>query len=336
MRINWIDNIKWLWIILILAWHSYFTPWNMFFWYIFSFHVALFFFLSWYLFNDEKHKFIIPFIKEKFKRLIIPYFAFNIIFYIFIDIVKTEHHSLISVIKWTFYWSWLRWNDEIFLLNVSTWFLIALFFSSIFYFLLNKYIKNKIILIITLILISIIIHFESIYFKQIRLPFSIEPALMATFFYWIWHIYKKKIAYLVEKIRFYHILFLPILVYLNIKLATWSNFSTNEYWDNYFKFISSAFLWIITWIIIAKNIPKNLFLDYFWKNSIIILWMEFLKTRILWLWALLLPWIIIYERSLTAWTYQLILTIILMFPIIFIINKLFPFVIWGWYKKIKI
>lgn len=333
MRITWVDNLKWLWMILILVWHSMFPSWNLLFWYVFSFHVALFFFLSWYLFNDEKHKLFLPFLVDKAKRLLIPYFLFNLIFYIFILIIKTEKHSFLSILKWTLYWSWLRWNEEIFLLNVSTWFLIALFFTSIFYFILNKLIKNKLIRLIFLIILSVLVHYESIYFREIRLPFSIEPALMATFFYWFGHIYKEKISYVVEKIRFKDVFILPVLIFLNIYFISGTNFSTNEYWDNYLDFILSSFHWVITWIIIAKNIPKNWFLDFIWKNSIIILWMEFLKTRILWYISILYFWFIIQERSFFIWSFQVVATIILLIPIIFFINKFAPFIIWGWYKK---
>jgi uncharacterized membrane protein YjjP (DUF1212 family) len=60
---------------------------------------------------------------------------------------------------------------------------MALFFTSIFYFLLNRYLKNKNYKVIFLIILSIIIHYLSINFREIRLPFSLESALMATLFY---------------------------------------------------------------------------------------------------------------------------------------------------------
>jgi acyltransferase len=315
--------------ILILIGHSMFPTWNILFSYVFSFHVALFFFLSWYLFNETKHNNLKIFAKDKALRLLIPYFAFNIIFFIFIHIVKTEHHTFLSILKWTFYWSWLRWNSEIFLLNVSTWFLIALFLTSIIYFLINKYIKNKLNRLLFLIVLSIIIYSESIYFKEVRLPFSIEPALMATFFYWVWNIYKEKIKYLVEKINYKSIILLPILIGISLFFMVWTNFSTNEYWNNYFYFIISSFSWIITWIIIAKLLPENWFLNFIWKNSIIILGMEFLKTRVLAWIALFSFWFIHYDRSYLYWTIQVIWTIIALIPIIFFINKFTPIIIWN-------
>lgn len=334
MRISWVDNLKWLWIILIVAWHSLFSEWNLFFWYIFCFHVALFFFLSGYLFNEEKHNNFKKFLFEKFKRLIIPYISFNLIFIIYERLIEKVPHNLLSVLKWMFYWTWLKWNKEIFLLNVSTWFLLSLFLVSIFYFFINKFIKNKLHRLIFLFLLSIIIYYESKIFINIKLPFSIEPSIMASFFYWIWHIYKEKITNFVEKINYKYILYLPGLILLNILFLNWTNFSMNEYGDNYFNFLISSITWITTWIIIAKIIPQNRILNFLWINSIIILWMEFLKARILWFIAKFSYWYIIYERSIESWLIQLLWTIIIMFPIIFIINKFMPFILWD-FKNIK-
>ena len=46
---------------------------------IFSFHMPIFFLLSGMCFNFEKYNSFIDFLKEKFKKRIIPYFAFIII-----------------------------------------------------------------------------------------------------------------------------------------------------------------------------------------------------------------------------------------------------------------
>ena len=83
MRISWIDNFRWLWIILIVMGHSFFPDGSLLVKYLFSFHIILFFFLSWYLFNDEKHKNFIKFMKNKFNRLIIPFIFFNAIMFWF-------------------------------------------------------------------------------------------------------------------------------------------------------------------------------------------------------------------------------------------------------------
>lgn len=333
MRITWIDNLKWLGMILILIGHSMFPLGNTIFWYVFSFHVALFFFLSGYLFNEKKHTHFWIFTVDKAKRLLIPYVAFNVIFYVFIDIVKTEHHSALSVTKGMLYGSWLRGNDEIFLLNVSTWFLIALFITSIVYFLLTKWIKNKTIRLVLLILISAGVHYESLHYPQIRLPFSLEPALMATFFYGIWHLYKEKINILVEKINAWYWIWVPILIIIHLQFLNGTNFSTNEYGSNYFHFIWSSLLGICTWIIIAKNLRQNWFLDYFWKNSLIILGLEFLKTRVLGVIAMWSLWYVVFERSYLSGSIQVIGTILVLIPLIYIVNTFFPFILGNFKTK---
>lgn len=323
--------------ILILIWHSLFPEWSLLFWYIFSFHVALFFFLSGYLFNDKKHTNVLLFIKEKFKRLIIPYFAFNFIFFIYERIIQTNvSHGYISVLKWILYGTWLRWNDEIFLLNVSTWFLVCLFMVSIFYFCINQYLKNKNVKLLFLFLLSIGMYYESVYFPHLQLALSIEASIMATFFYGIWHMYQSKITHGVEKINNKYILLLPILIGINLYFMTGTNFSTNEYGNNYFHFIISSFVGIFTWTIIAKLIPKNWLLDFLWTNSIIILWMEFLKTRVLWVIAMFSYGYIVYEKSYLNGLIQVIWTVIVLIPMIFFINKFYPFILGNFSSQKKI
>lgn len=333
MRITWIDNLKWLGMILILIGHSMFPLGNTIFWYVFSFHVALFFFLSGYLFNEKKHTHFLTFSLDKAKRLLIPYIAFNVIFYIFIDIVKTEHHSALSVLKGMLYGSWLRGNDEIFLLNVSTWFLVALFLTSIIYFLLTKWIKNKIFRLLILMILWAGVHYESLHYPNIRLPLSFEPAVMATLFYGVWHLYKEKISLIVEKINAWYLFLVPVLVWIHLHFLNGTNFSTNEYGSNYFHFIGSALLWIWTWIIIAKSIPKNWFLDFFGKNSIIILGLEFLKTRVLGVMAMWSFWYLAFERSYLSGTAQVIGTIIVLIPLIYVVNTFSPYILWNFKTK---
>lgn len=326
MRITWVDNLRWLWIILIVLWHSLFPESSLLVKYVFSFHVILFFFLSWLLFNETKHTDFTKFLKNKFYRLIIPYIIFNILMFSFYK-TKAFYTSyeykvtIIQFIKWILYWSYLPEHPRIILANVPTWFLVSLFFVSIFYFFINKYIKNKTHKLIFLFFISIMIFIESKYIK-FRLPFSFEISLMATFFYWIWNIFKKQILDFVDKINFKYIFLIPILIFLNIYFITTINFSSNFYWNNYLFLLLDWFLWVFTFIIISKLIPKNYILDLFWKNSIIILWMWWIDFIILPIIIKLSFWKLIMEPSYLIASIQIISTLIVMIPIIFIVNKI--------------
>lgn len=87
-RISFIDISRAIAIVLIVLGHTIVHSKHCFvlFKIIYSFHVALFFIISGYLFKIKNESFL-SFIKNKFIRLLIPYFflvcsIFNSIFYI--------------------------------------------------------------------------------------------------------------------------------------------------------------------------------------------------------------------------------------------------------------
>jgi fucose 4-O-acetylase-like acetyltransferase len=338
MRIPWIDNLRGLWIILIVLWHCYFPDKSLIVRFLFTFHVVLFFFLSWYLYNEKKHDNIIKFAKNKFNRLIVPFIMFNTIMFSYF---KLENYiswndflmNINQFIKWVLYWSYISSHPEIILTNVPTWFLPALFMTSIYYFIIHKYIKNRYYRTITLFIISITIYIESRYL-HFRLPWSMEIAGMATLFYGLWHTFKKEISTFVEKINYYYLFLVPILVWFNLTLLSQTNFSSNYYWKNYFIFLLDWFSWILLILILSKLIKQNIILDFLWKNSLIILWMEWIKFLILSLVIRFSFWVLIFEQSYMIAIIQVISTFIVMVPIIFIINKFFPFILWfNWKNK---
>lgn len=338
MRITWIDNLRWLGILLIVAGHSFFPIWSLFVKYLFSFHVILFFFLSWLLFNENKHTDFIKFIKTKFNRLIIPFVFFNLIMFTFFKLKSYlwdyEYNLwILQFIKWIFYWSYLPEHPSFILANVPTWFLVSLFVVSIYYFFINKFIKNKYNKLIFLFLLSVFIYSESKYIT-FRFPFNLEISLFSVLFYWLWNIFKKEILKFVDKINYKYLFLIPLLVFLNIYFLTWINISTNYYWDNYFIMLLNWFLGVSTFVIISKLIPKNFILDLLWKNSIIVLGMEWIKFLVLSFIIKYSFWLLVFEESYLNAIVQIIWTIIAIIPIIFIINKYFPFIIWSW-KKVK-
>lgn len=340
MRINWIDNLKWIWILLIVLWHCKFPEWNIFTSYIFSFHVALFFILSWFLFNQLKHNKFNLYLKNRFKRLIIPFIFFNIIYFAFYKMIWWFSWTrIIDFLVWLFYWdylgdNWWYYNNTWWfnIVNTSTWFLTTLFITSIYYFFINRFISSRILKIAILILFSILIYIES-KLTIFRFPWWLEIWFQALLFYWIANIFKENIIYYVSKINYKYIFLLPIILLIHIYLLNSVNFSTNYYWLNYFLFLINTFLWVLFYTIISKNIWYNKILDFFWKNSIIVLWFEWIKQVIFDNIDILSFWILINEKWWVQWFYQFFLTLILLIPIILIINKYLRFLIWDFKKK---
>lgn len=349
MRISWIDNLKGIGIILIVLGHCFYPDKSIFISYIFSFHIILFFFLSGLMFHDKKHSVFYDFLKNKFQRLIIPYFFFNFMMFVFLkakDLILQEQDfwvSFVWFIQWVLYGSffiipdnghYFLIPDNINLVNIPTWFLMCLFVISIVYFVLNQYIKNRIYRIIVLFFISIAVYIESKYF-YFRFPWSLEIALMAMFFYGIWHSFKEEILNFVEKIHWKYLLLVPVLIAINVYFLSTTNinFSSNFYGDSYIKLIINGIIGTLSCIIIAKNIPQNKILDFFWQNSLIILGFEGIKFLLLAIIIKLSFWYLVFEKSYLIGTLQLLSTLLVLTPIILVINRYFRFLIWDFKKK---
>ena len=174
-RNNLLDILRAICIIAVILGHTQFFDNIYFLKIIYSFHVALFFIISGYLTKTDKP--LIDIIKTKFKSLIIPYLITSIIVLFGRILIKKEIFIYLCSI---FYGSGeieVEIRNLIFKSIGPVWFLPALFFATIFTKLLSKLNINK-QFIISLIL-AIISTISSAYYW---LPFSLQPALIGTFF----------------------------------------------------------------------------------------------------------------------------------------------------------
>lgn len=129
-RLKWVDIFKGILIILMVIGHSnnaVLIPW------IYGFHMAAFFYIFGFTSQFKKYDFI-DYLKKKFKSLMLPFFAVNIGF-ILLQFILTKvgiysfyydtPFSILSIVSLFKYF----WTTD---LGGATWFLAALFFSSIF------------------------------------------------------------------------------------------------------------------------------------------------------------------------------------------------------------
>lgn len=172
MKNNKITNLRALAIILVVLGHSiiiYKSGWNYYTtsqdcqlfnyvcMFIYLFHMPLFFSISGYLFIDSctKKKFS-TILKNKFKRLIIPYLIIGILWVYPIRIISNYsgfvgHSFLYNIII----------NIILGLDNGHLWFLSSLFLMFIISYFLEKYVKNrkiKFILILSMFLLGHILN----------------------------------------------------------------------------------------------------------------------------------------------------------------------------------
>ena len=130
--------------------------------YIHAFHMPMFFFISGMFFSIDEDLHLKEFIVKKIRNLLIPYVIFGLFHYQ----IWTYYNKEISLgpIKS------LMWNNtEGLPIAGALWFLTALFFSNIIYFIIKKYIK--------IIIIALIGCMESYIFPK-RLPYGLDIAFV--------------------------------------------------------------------------------------------------------------------------------------------------------------
>ena len=167
----------------------------------YSFHMVLFIFISGYFYKPENEKNIWGrkgYIFKRIKKMVIPYFIWNLIYGIIINIFKVakiipygDSINLNSL----FIKPWITGHQ--FVLNIASWFLLALFLVNIVYILIRKItskikIWNDYIAIFVFFIISII----SIYLSNKNLSQNYIPIMRTGFFIFFYHlgyIYKTKI-----------------------------------------------------------------------------------------------------------------------------------------------
>lgn len=175
-RLNKIDILRAIGITLMVMGHV-FDFFGKFDRYIHTFHMPLFFIVSGFLFRSKPDVKLITLITQKAKRLLLPYISF----------------AAINYVAWFF----LEKGDQVWyrpLLNLVTynasglpicgalWFLTALFWTEVFYMILDRVIKKSQVRSVFVIVIAVVASLvqNSITF---RLPLMIDTGIVCMGFY---------------------------------------------------------------------------------------------------------------------------------------------------------
>ena len=274
-RLNYIDIAKCIAIICIVLSHTvgYSTHLQPFRNFLYSFHVALFFMISGFLFNTNKKTF--EFIKNKFIRIMIPYFIWGILFLIpymlFSSGIKnTLNINAISDIKEllfnTFYGNG---NDFHLKQNSALWFLPALFTMEVIYYfiikLVNKHPKLDLIALPIILLVNIITSTKLTFI----FPWGLNTTLNISIYFYLGYLINK--YKILEKIK---PIFIPVLLILgfigfifNTQKITYMNYG---YGIIYLAMLSGI-CFSVAILLISKLINKNRILEYIGQNTMGIL-----------------------------------------------------------------
>lgn len=232
----------------------------------YSFHMPLFIFISGYFFNADRS--IKDFLKKKLKTHLLPLFLWNI-FYLFLscllryfDIIKYgSEFSLTSI----FIDPITTGNPSG--LNEASWFVAALFLTSLFYILIRKLLKILLKKEYLITLIFFIICLSGIYFAingyNYGLYITVTRIAMYLFFYQLGYLYKIKFEH---KDKLNSWLYFSILIVVQLILIYFyddlSFINQNMVFvnKNIILPIITSITGILFWLRIAKiisNIVKN-------------------------------------------------------------------------------
>ena len=314
-RIDYIDYLKGLsvtWVVWYHTEHPTFVD--------YSFRIPLFFFVSGIFFKAYPWKI---FWRKKINQLVIPFILFYLIYYIYllgINFLKynsLEHFRFLCLLDMFQTYS----GNESFTVNPPLWFICALInLQLLLYASINLLKQNWYILIFSFI-ISIIGLF---YIHNCQTPFMIGRSLPYFVYYVLGFIFGKKILYQLENSQSYSIKigFFCLITFILLLINNQSQQTFISELFNYLQNISIIILLIITFKNIYSN-PIVLPLKYFGLNSYIVLGMhEIYHTTF----RIIIENIFGYI-SVTLGIIQTLLTLTLLWPTIYLLNKYIPFLV---------
>ena len=150
-RITWIDFFKGFGALLVIFGHSSLPEYLA--WWIWSFHMPMFFYISGYLFSNHKAIDLKQFLKRRVETLIVPYFFFSAILLILLPILNNSSKIPIEVRSFdevihTLIYGWK---------GLALWFIPVLFFTEVLFAVLIKYLgKTSVISIVSICLLCLL------------------------------------------------------------------------------------------------------------------------------------------------------------------------------------
>ncbi|MGG3307313.1 acyltransferase family protein [Paenibacillus lautus] len=319
-RIDWIDVLKGLAIILVVLGHS---PALHVRTYIFSFHMPLFFFISGYLFSIIKYDNMFQFIKRKSLTILVPYVAFALISIVSLSVL---HDANLTIKEYAFDFINSTRNQIPF--NEALWFLTALFVIEVVYYLGLRFIKNKYILLFICIAISFTVYFfKNGMAEPPSLPWSLDQAFYYLIFFSIGNTFRD---FRIDKSVLNFIISIGIA--LNILFLIKPQFigsAINLIPNSIYSFFAStlvAIIGIVAFIGISKVFADSKKLQLIGENSLIIFALHLPLAFVIVDKLVIMLNLNLQPNNFGGIMYSL-LTLVILSPVVYVINRYTPFIV---------
>lgn len=209
-RLDRIDILRAIGIILMVAGHV-FTFFGKFDRYIHTFHMPLFFVISGYLFKSKPETKLFTLIGQRAKRLLLPYVTFAVINYVawlFLERGTEEWYApLVRLVTY---------NTSGLPICGALWFLTALFWAEMFYFIFDRVIKKSQVRSVIVLVASVVVCAVQ-NSTEFRLPLTIDTGFICMGFYEIGRlckIYGGKMSEKVNAASFLKKILLTLMLFL--------------------------------------------------------------------------------------------------------------------------
>lgn len=330
-RILWIDYAKFIAIFLVIFAHQ--TLSKSWFNFISGFDLPLFFFLSGYLFSFKKYESYKAFFKARVRQLMVPYLILNLVTYILwlvffkdFDPYYYTKDPLYKQFIGIFYGNGIQ---GYLIHSIASWFIICLFVLENLYFLAFRNAEGwkKYATLAGFFVLAILDH----KYNHVRLPWSINVAIVAILFYAAGNMLKVHINKLMH-------LSMPILLAVFVSsfavlyYATKGNYVDMDQHVYYSLklFYIGAFSGILSAITLCKiielvigSIPVVLYIA---KNTLVIIAFHImLMSLITHLFAYWMGFSIETVHNDNLWSFiTAVITLFLCIPLIYLTDRYFP------------
>lgn len=187
-RIEWVDILKGLGILSVVWGHS--GSKNAF--YMFWFHMPLFFFVSGYLYRFKPQQTAFDYVKKKAKHLLVPYVFYLLLLTIMmvsINIWKGQTVGLFLNDNWK---ALLLGGSLLEGVYATFWFTTCLFSVQIAYDYLCRKLPSGIYRGMVVVACFLLAYWESRYWANSYVPWNLDVGLYALVFYALGHLFKKR------------------------------------------------------------------------------------------------------------------------------------------------
>lgn len=218
------------------------------------------------------------FARRKTNKILVPFLFFYLIAYIAFyvaniiapDLVKTDASGILDVFTQRQYF------------NGPIWFLICLFWSNIYFYLIQQFIKSdiwKAVVIILVFGVGVLLGKLTIF-----LPCMMDVAMTALPFFYIGYLLKQTKLVFENQYNRYNILFASILWGISLYMEHSCDignisFHYNRYQGNFVMDVIASFCSVIAILLLCKTIKRLPIVSYCGRYSIILLCTHHLYYR---------------------------------------------------------